>query len=71
MYKPLAFLAVQVTLATICYGQNISREHQIFAGTGKPVRNTVAYVSGTPAGPASKLALGNPLLDVIITGTSA
>ena len=60
MYKPLAFLAVQFTLATICYGQNTSHEHQIFAGTGEPVRNTVAYASGTPEGPASKLALGNP-----------
>ena len=61
MHKTIVFLAIQLTVATTCSSQNTSpAKHQIFAGTGEAVRNAVTYPPGTPAGPAAKLAIGNP-----------
>ncbi len=61
MHKTIVFLAIQLTVATTCSAQNASpSKHRIFAGTGEQVLNTAVYPPGAPAGPAVKLAIGNP-----------
>jgi hypothetical protein len=61
MHKTIVFLAIQLTVASTCSAQKPSQSvHRIFAGTGKQVRNTVAYPPGSPAAPAANLAIGNP-----------
>ncbi len=61
MRKTIIFLALQLAVAATCSAQNTSpTTHRIFAGTGIPVRNTVPYPPGAPAGPAAKLPIGNP-----------
>lgn len=61
MHSTRVFFAIQLIAATMCSAQDPrSSEHSIFAGTGKPVHNTVAYAPASPMGIATKLAIGNP-----------
>lgn len=61
MHKTIVVLALHFMVAATCSAQNKSpATHRIFAGTGEPVRDTVPYPPGTPAGTAAKLPIGNP-----------